>query len=78
MQCKSTVTIIQYKRRTKDVQKSEISQVKLNATFTYNETVSELFFTAGFYCDSWAHHNVMKVRVVKYRVVYGQIKSADQ
>ena len=33
--------------------------------------------TAGFYSDSWAH-NVQKVRVVKYIVVYGQIKAADQ
>ena len=33
--------------------------------------------TAGFYCDSRAH-NVRKVRVVKYIVVYGQIKAADQ
>ena len=32
---------------------------------------------AGFYCDSRAH-NVRKVRVVKYIVVYGQIKAADQ
>ena len=33
--------------------------------------------TAGFYYDSRAH-NVRKVRVVKYIVVYGQIKAADQ
>ena len=33
--------------------------------------------TSGFYCDSRAH-NVRKVRVVKYIVVYGQIKAADQ
>ena len=33
--------------------------------------------TAGFYRDSRAH-NVRKVRVVKYIVVYGQIKVADQ
>ena len=33
--------------------------------------------TAGFYSDSRAH-NVGKVRVVKYLVVYGQIKAADQ
>ena len=33
--------------------------------------------TAGFYCDSRAQ-NVRKVRVVKYIVVYGQIKAADQ
>ena len=36
-----------------------------------------LLLTAGFYCDSRAH-NVRKVRVVKYIVVYGQIKAADQ
>ena len=35
-----------------------------------------MVLTAGFYC-SWAH-NVRKVRVVKYIVVYGQIKAADQ
>ena len=33
--------------------------------------------TAGFYSDSRAH-NVRKVRVVKYSVVYGQIKAADK
>ena len=32
---------------------------------------------AGFYCDSRAH-NVWKVRVVKYIVVYRQIKAADK
>ena len=31
----------------------------------------------GFYCDTRAH-NARKVRVVKYIVVYGQIKAADQ
>ena len=31
----------------------------------------------AFYCDSRAH-NVRKVQVVKYTVVYGQIKAADQ
>ena len=36
-----------------------------------------MVLTAGFYCDSWAH-NVRKVRVVKYIVVYGHIKAADQ
>ena len=36
-----------------------------------------IVLTAGFYCDSRAH-NVRKVRVVKYIVVYGQIKTADQ
>ena len=36
-----------------------------------------LVLTAGFYCDSWAH-NVRKVRVVKYIVVSGQIKAANQ
>ena len=36
-----------------------------------------MLLTAGFYCDSRAH-NVRKVRVVKYMVVYGQIKAADQ
>ena len=33
--------------------------------------------TAGFYCDSWAH-SVRKIRVVKYIVVYDQIKAPDQ
>ena len=36
-----------------------------------------MVLTAGFDCDSRAH-NVRKVRVVKYIVVYGQIKAADQ
>ena len=36
-----------------------------------------MVLTAGFYFDSRAH-NVWKVRVVKYIVVYGQIKAADQ
>ena len=36
-----------------------------------------MVLTAGFYCDSRAH-NVLKVRVVKYTVVYSQIKAADQ
>ena len=36
-----------------------------------------MVLTADFYCDSRAH-NVGKVRVVKYIVVYGQIKAADQ
>ena len=36
-----------------------------------------MVLTAGFYCDSRAH-NVWKVRVVKYMVVYRQIKAADQ
>ena len=36
-----------------------------------------MVLTAGFYCDSRAH-NVRKVRVVKYIVVYGQIKAAEQ
>ena len=36
-----------------------------------------MVLTAGFYCDSRAQ-NVRKVRVVKYIVVYGQIKAADQ
>ena len=36
-----------------------------------------MVLTAGFYCYSRAH-NVRKVRVVKYIVVYGQIKVADQ
>ena len=36
-----------------------------------------MFLTAGFYCDSQAH-DVEKVRVVKYIVVYGQIKAANQ
>ena len=36
-----------------------------------------MVLTAGFYSDSRTH-NVRKVRVVKYKVVYGQIKAADQ
>ena len=36
-----------------------------------------VFIIAGFYCDSRAH-NFRKVRVVKYIVVYGQIKAAAQ
>ena len=36
-----------------------------------------MVLTASFYYDSRAH-NVRKVRVVKYIVVYGQIKAADQ
>ena len=36
-----------------------------------------MVLTAGFYCDSRAHI-VRKVRVVKYPVVYSQIKAADQ
>jgi len=36
-----------------------------------------MLLTTGFYCDSRAH-NVRKVRVVKYIVVYGQIKAADE
>ena len=36
-----------------------------------------MVLTAGFYCDSRAH-NIRKVRVVKYIVVYGQIKAAGQ
>ena len=36
-----------------------------------------MVLTAGFYCNSRAH-NARKVRVVKYIVVYGQIKAADQ
>ena len=36
-----------------------------------------MVLTAGFYCDSRAH-DVRKVRVVKYIVVYGQIKAAEQ
>ena len=36
-----------------------------------------MVLTTGFYCDSWAH-NVRKVRLVKYIVVYGQIETADQ
>ena len=36
-----------------------------------------MVLTACFYWDYRAH-NVWKVRVVKYRVVYGQIKAADQ
>ena len=49
---------------------------------TYNKSESYTFpfaivLTAGFYCDSRAH-NARKVRVVKYIVVYSQIKAADQ
>ena len=36
-----------------------------------------MVLTAGFYCHYRAH-NVRKVRVVKYIVVYRQIKAADQ
>ena len=36
-----------------------------------------VFIIAGFYCDSRAH-NFRKARVVKYIVVYGQIKAAAQ
>ena len=36
-----------------------------------------MVLTASFYYDSRAH-NVRKVQVVKYIVVYGQIKAADQ
>ena len=36
-----------------------------------------MVLTTGFYCDSWAH-KVRKVRMVKYIVVYGQIKAADK
>jgi len=36
-----------------------------------------MVLTAGFYCDSRVH-NVRKVRVVKYIVIYGQTKAADQ
>ena len=36
-----------------------------------------MVLTAGFYCDSRAHH-VWKLRVVKYIVVYSQIKAADK
>ena len=36
-----------------------------------------MVLTAGFYCDSRAHH-VWKHRVVKYIVVFSQIKAADQ
>ena len=36
-----------------------------------------MVLTAGFYCYPRAHH-VWKLRVVKYIVVYSQIKAADQ
>ena len=36
-----------------------------------------MVLTAGFYCDSRAHH-VWKLPVVKYIAVYSQIKAADQ
>ena len=36
-----------------------------------------MVLTAGLYCYSRAH-NVRKVGMVKYIVVYGQIKAADQ
>ena len=36
-----------------------------------------MVLTAGFYCDSRAHH-VWKLRVVEYIVVFSQIKAADQ
>ena len=35
-----------------------------------------MVLTAGFYRDSRAH-NVRKVRVVKYMVVYGQVKNEN-
>ena len=53
----------------------EISPVKFRAP--YIPYCFAMVLTAGFYCDSWAH-NVRTVRVVKYVVVYGQIKAADQ
>ena len=36
-----------------------------------------MVLAAGFYCDYRAH-NAWKVGVVKYKVVCGQIKAADQ
>ena len=36
-----------------------------------------MVLTAGFYCDSRAHH-VWKLRVVEYIVVFSPIKAADQ
>ena len=36
-----------------------------------------MVLTAGFYCDSRAHH-VWKLRVVEYILVFSQIKAADQ
>ena len=45
--------------------------------FSQREFGLPVVLTAGFYSDSRAH-NVGKVRVVKYLVVYGQIKAADQ
>ena len=36
-----------------------------------------MVLTAGFYCDSRAHI-VRKVRVVKYTIVFSQMKAADQ
>ena len=53
----------------------EISPVKFRAP--YIPYCFAMVLTAGFYCDSWAH-NVRKVRVVKYIVVSGQIKAANQ
>ena len=38
---------------------------------------STVAVAAGFYCDYRAH-NAQEVSVVKYIVVYGQIKAADQ
>ena len=55
------------------VQKSRTS----NFTDFIHSHCFAMVLTAGFYCDSWAH-NVRKIRVVKYIVVYGQIKAADQ
>ena len=48
----------------------QISRDLLSDCFT-------MILTAGLYCDSRAH-KVRKVRVVKYMVVCGQIKAADQ
>ena len=48
----------------------QISRDLLSDCFT-------MILTAGLYCDCRAH-KVLKVRVVKYMVVCGQIKAADQ
>ena len=64
----------------KDKTNSEESMSRNLARQISRDLLSDCFAmvsTAGFYCDSRAH-NVWKVRVVKYIVVYRQIKAADK
>ena len=56
---------------------SRVSRTSNSARLTVMSDCFAMVLTAGFYCDSRAH-NVRKVRVVKYILVYGQIKAADQ